>query len=94
MKRYAGKTVTELIRLFDIQKNAKGKYPKSVNAILASRMLGLQGDLQKTEEFFKANVAVKTIRVGKNGSIKESMSFPAFSFKEVVEETWEESTLR
>lgn len=94
MARYIGKSVNELIHLFNIQPSKEGKYPKSINAVLASRMLGLCGDLQKSEEFFKANVAVKTIRVSKDRSIKESMSFPTFKFKEIVKEKWEESTLR
>ena len=38
------------------------------------------------EEFEKANIVVKTIRIGKNNKIKESMSFPTFKFKELVQE--------
>ncbi len=37
---------------------------------------------------------IKTIRIKKDGTIKESMSFPAFKFKEIVEENWEDSELR
>lgn len=94
LKPYVGKTVSELANQFGIGKDAKGNYPKAINAMLASRMLGIQKDLEKTEEFFKANIQVKTIRVQKNHSIKESMSFPAFDFKELVQEDWEESMLR
>ncbi|MGI6510063.1 MAG: MutH/Sau3AI family endonuclease [Erysipelotrichaceae bacterium] len=47
----------------------------------------------QAEEFVKANIVVKTIRIEENGKNKESMSFPTFKFKELVEETWEESTI-
>lgn len=94
MEKYVGKTVDDLAEMFSIAKDAEGEYPKSINAMLASRMLGLHGNLARSEEFFKANVEVKTIRVTNKGKIKESMSFPAFKFKELVEEDWEDSTLR
>ena len=59
--------------------------------MLAYRILGIKGN--HAEEFAKANIVMKAIRIGNNGKIKESMSFPAFKFKELVEEKWEDSTL-
>ena len=53
-------------------------------------MLGIRGN--HAEEFEKANVVVKTIRIGNNNKIKESMSFPVFKFKELIKEQWEDST--
>mgnify|MGYP000730241130 FL=1 len=53
-------------------------------------MLGIKSN--KAEEFVKANVVVKTIRVENNNKIKEHMSFPIFRFKELVEEDWGNST--
>lgn len=92
--RYREKSVLYLAELFGIQRNQNGNFPKNLNAMLASRMLGIYGDLEKTEEFFKANISLKTIRVNLKGKIKESMSFPAFKFGELASETWEESILR
>ena len=46
------------------------------------------------DEFRKANIKIKTIRITKEGKMKESMSFPTFKFKELVQEEWEDSTLR
>lgn len=66
------------------------KKPKNLEAMLAYRILGIKGN--HAEEFEKANIVVKTIRIGKNNKIKESMSFPTFKFKELIEEEWEEST--
>lgn len=94
LEPYKNKSIDELAEIFDIQKNEDGSYPKSINAILINRMLGLYKDVEKTEEFFKANITVKTIRVTNKNTIKESMSFPTFKFKELVQEEWEESTLR
>ena len=85
--RYSGWTVADLCDTFHIENQKKAK---SLEAILAYRMLGIKGN--HAEEFEKANVVVKTIRIGKNNKIKENMSFPAFKFKELVEEDWDNST--
>lgn len=87
IKIYRDFTVEELCRKFKIEYE---KRPKNLEAILAYRMLGIKGN--HAEEFEKANIVVKTIRIGKNTKIKESMSFPTFKFKELVEEDWENST--
>ena len=60
--------------------------------MIAYRILGIKGN--HAAEFEKANIVVKTIRIGKNNTIKESMSFPTFKFKELVKEEWETSTFR
>lgn len=86
INRFRGYSVENLCEEFevDIQKR-----PKSLEAILAYRILGIKGN--HAEEFEKASVVVKTIRIGKNDKIKESMSFPAFRFTELVKEEWEDS---
>ena len=62
---------------------------KQMWASIVLRMLGIRGD--KAEEFLKAGIEVKTIKRNSNGYIKESMSFPAFQFKELANEKWKES---
>lgn len=84
---YRGYSVQDLCTEFDIKYDRK---PKNLEAMLAYRILGIKGN--KAEEFEKANIVVKTIRVKSNNKIKESMSFPTFKFKELVEEEWEDST--
>lgn len=84
---YRDYTVEDLCREFQIEYVKK---PKNLEAMLAYRMLGIKGN--HAEEFEKANIVVKTIRIGKNNKIKESMSFPTFKFKDLVEEEWETST--
>lgn len=77
----------ELCKKFDVTYE---KYPKNLGAMLAYRILGIKGN--KAEEFEKANVVLKTIRLEADGKIKENMSFPTFKFKELVKEEWEDST--
>ena len=84
---YSGLSVDELCSRFEVTFE---KPPKSLGAMLAYRMLGIKGN--RAEEFEKANIVIKTIRIGVNGKIKENMSFPSFKFKDLVQETWEEST--
>lgn len=83
---YCNKSVTDLCNLFSIEIQKK---PKNLEAMLAYRILGIRG--KHAEEFEKANVVVKTIRIDKNNKIKENMSFPTFKFKELIEEDWEDS---
>jgi DNA mismatch repair endonuclease MutH len=85
--RYRAYSVNDLCTEFDIEIEKK---PKNLEAMLAYRILGIKGN--HAEEFEKANIVVKTIRIGKNDKIKESMSFPTFKFKELVKEDWEDST--
>lgn len=89
LRPYFGMTQEQLMARFDLKKG-----PKDINAILLARMLGLKGKLTKTEEFQKAGIVPKTIRVQKNGKIKESMSFPTIDFIRLSQETsWEDSQL-
>lgn len=86
---YYGKTQKELKDVFGIEGN-----PKNLNERLLARMLGIHGQILKTEEFQKANIVPKTIRVQKTDKIKESMSFPVFDFNELSqEEEWEDSQI-
>ncbi|KAF0092645.1 MAG: type II restriction endonuclease [Fusobacteria bacterium] len=87
VEKYENRTIEELCDKFDIRFIKK---PKNLEAMIIYRILGIKGN--KAEEFVKANIEVKTIRIEANNSIKESMSFPAFKFKELANETWEDST--
>lgn len=84
---YIGKTDKDLCELFNREYNNN----KAQWIDLSYRMLGIKSN--KAEEFVKANIVVKAIRIEHNNSIKESMSFPAFKFKEIINETWQDSIL-
>lgn len=86
---YFGKTQSELKTVLGVESTAK-----NLNEILLAKMLGVNGKISNTEEFKKASIVPKTIRIQQNGTIKESMSFPKFDFIELSrEEVWEESEL-
>lgn len=88
VRQYIGKTQDELKLKFGI----KGE-PKNLNELILAKMLEVNGKVSKTEEFMKAGIVPKTIRISPNGKIKESMSFPNFNFIELIGEEWESSTL-
>lgn len=58
---------------------------------LAYRMLGIKGN--HAEEFVKANIVVREIRIEENGKNKEHLPLPTFKFMELAEEEWDDSTL-
>lgn len=89
IKPYIGKSQKDLLEEFEIKTTAK-----NVNELIVSRILGLKGRISNSEEFKKANISIKTIRVNSNGSIKENMSFPIFNFKEIVQQSWEDSEFK
>ncbi len=70
-----------------------GKKSKSHLANLTKAILGVELD-KKIEEFEKADIQVKTIRIKNNDLPKEHISFPAFNFMQLSKVTWEESSLR
>lgn len=87
-----GKSFRQLCLDFNVDPDIKAK--NSIQ-ILISKIFGIQGtDLSKLEEFEKANVLIKTIRVESNNSVRESMSFPTFKFKEITTTPWEDSHLK
>lgn len=86
IEKYKNKSIDELCNIFKMENNKK---PKQLEAMLAYRILGVKGE--KAEEFEKANIKVKSIRLTYNNKIKESMSFPFFNFKELAKEKWEDS---
>lgn len=90
LRPYFGKTQGQLKKLFSLEEcNAK-----NINEVLLAKMLGVKGKIAYTDEFQKACIVPKTIRVQYNGKIKESMSFPTFDFIKLSKETeWEESEL-
>ena len=87
INQYKGYSIDDLCSEFDI---IFSKKPKNLEAMIAYRILGIKGN--HAEEFEKANIVIKTIRIGNNDRIKESMSFPTFRFTELIKEEWDDST--
>ena len=89
-KPFYSKSVKELAEGFDINLDTKSK---SINALIVNKILGLKNDIKHVEEFKKAFIIPKTIRIEANGKVKESMSFPVFKFTEIVNQEWEDSDI-
>lgn len=87
--KHIGKSEAKLKEEFNINSNSKDNF-----SLIVNRMFDVKKGLKNTEEFIKANIIPKTIRIEENGRIKESISFPIFKFKEIVNETWEESKFK
>lgn len=83
---YVGKTDKQLCEMFGRKYDNKNKAQWSN---LAYCMLGIKGN--HAEEFVKANIVVKSIRLEENGKIEQNMSFPAFKFLNLITQTWEDS---
>lgn len=85
---YIWKTAFEIWEEFDL--NYTGQ--KNYYSMLSGRIMWIN-DSSKIEEFNKANITLKTIRISPTWNLKEDISFPAFSFNELIQEQWEESEL-
>lgn len=84
---YVGKSDKELCEKFGREYNNN----KAQWNDLAYKILGIRDE--HADEFEKANIKVKTIRIEENNTIRESMSFPPFKFLDLVEEEYEDSVL-
>ncbi len=89
INKYKGKSQKELMEELNINSKAK-----NINSLLINKMFGVKSNLANTEEFQKANIIPKTIRIEENGRIKESISFPAFKYTDIIKQDWETSDLR
>ena len=87
--KYIGKSESELLNIFNISSKSKDKF-----SLIVNRMFNIKKGLRNSEEFLKANIIPKTIRIEKTGRIKESISFPIFRFKEIINENWEDSSFK
>ncbi len=88
IKSHAGKTDRELCEMLGLTyAGNKAQWSQIVYALL-----GVRGD--RAEEFEKANVSVRTVRVEESGTIVESLSLDTFKFREIVDQEWEDAPLR
>lgn len=91
---YLGKTYDELVWILDVTKSkAKSRYFLIANEILTECRLRGE-DVTKEEEFVKSGIVIKTIRLKKNGSPAEAMSFENINYFDILqEEDWYDSRL-
>lgn len=89
-KPFYGKSEEEIVKILKIKINTKAK---SFHANLTKAILGIELD-KEIEEFEKAEIIVKTVRLKENDLPKEDISFPNFKYEEIVNQDWEESDFK
>lgn len=89
-QKYYGKTIIQIQKELNVELNSKAK---NFNANITKSILGIELK-DEIEEFKKADIIVKTIRLKENNLPKEDISFPAFKFKDIIKETWESSSFK
>ncbi len=87
---FYGKSAEQIEKGLGLELNQKAK---SYFANLTNAILGLKLGL-KIEEFEKADIQVKTIRLKENNLPKEDISFPTFEYQELIETDWEDSDFK
>lgn len=85
LQKYKGMTTSQLAKRFSLNLGDKAFYASAIKAMLNVSDV--------PEEFQKANIQIKTIRVERNRNIREHMSFPSFSVNEILKNEWENSQL-
>lgn len=93
-KPYYGKTYDEMVSALPLpETSAKSRFFLLANEILTEKHTrGL--DVTKSEEFQKAGIIIKTVRVKYNGRPAEAMSFENINYFDILkEEDWYESRL-
>lgn len=91
INKYKNKSQKQLMEELDINANTKAK---NINGMIIARMFGVKSNLKETDEFMKANIVPKTIRIEETGRIKEALSFPYFKYTEIVKQQWEDCDLK
>ena len=89
-KPYYNKTVKQILKKTGVKINTTAK---SFYANLTKAILGIELD-KEIEEFEKAEIIVKTVRLKENNLPKEDISFSNFKYQEIINEEWDESNFK
>lgn len=98
-KPYYGKTIEELVGFFQlnfINKNSK-QYFSLISKAILNKILEVPLNKEATnylEEFDKAEIQIKTVRLKQNNLPKEDISFPTFKYEDIVNEDWDDSNFK
>ena len=66
---------------------------KNYAASISKSILGFELN-EKIEEFSKAEITLKTIRLNEKNLPKEQISFPAFKFTDIIKESWDNTSIK
>lgn len=89
-KLFYGKSEQEIVENLKIEINTKAK---NFYANLTKAILGIELN-KEIEEFEKAEIIVKTVRLKENDLPKEDISFPNFKYEEIINQDWEDSDFK
>jgi DNA mismatch repair protein MutH len=89
-KPFYNKKIDEILKTVKVDLNKKSK---SFYANLTKTILGIELG-KRIEEFEKADIIVKTVRLKENNLPKEDISFPTFKYKEIVKTSWDNSDFK
>jgi DNA mismatch repair protein MutH len=87
---YLGNTINQIIDRTNISLNPSAK---SFYANLTNAILGIELD-KKIEEFDKAEIIIRTVRLKENNLPCEDISFPTFKFAKIINEEWIDSDFK
>jgi DNA mismatch repair endonuclease MutH len=80
---FVGKTDKEILTKLN---SSLDKKSKSYKRLIVNQILGVKSN--NIEELEKANVTLRVITLEDTGTLKESISFPAFDYKDLVTQVW------
>ena len=87
---FYNKTAEEIVEILKIEINTQAK---NFYASLTNAILGIELD-KEIEEFAKAEITVRTVRLKENDLPKEDISFSNFKYLQLIDENWEESDFK
>ncbi len=88
-RNFYEKSIEEIVEELQLKLNFKAK---NFYANLTKAILGVALD-KEIEEFKKADIIVKTVRLKENLLPKEDLSFSKFDYMKLLNEEWEESNI-
>ncbi len=86
--KFLGRSLLAISSEFDYPKESRNQ--KGYYRFLAEKILVAGG--YSLEDLRNLGIEMKTIRLMRSGSPRESMSFPGFTFMSIIEEEWEQSS--
>lgn len=81
---FIGKTDKQILSQLN---STLGTKAKNYKRLIVNRILG--ADSGKIEELEKSNITLRVITLESNGFLRESISFHAFDYKDLMNQTWE-----
>lgn len=92
MFKYEGRTVNDIMKKLKIKKSPAKNWLNIFCKDMLLREIGQ--DIESINQIKKAGIELKTICLKVNNIPKESMSFEQIDYDEIINESWEDSSIR